>query len=68
MPVPPLPAVSAVAKVSWPALLNDEVAVPPNDAVFELWLVEKRFVVVALVVVIPPVNERRVEVEAPGKR
>ena len=68
IPVPPLPAVNAVAKVSAPFAANDEVAVAPKDAVFELWLVVKRLVPVAFVKVSPPLKARSVEVAALGKR
>ena len=65
MPVPPLPAVSAVARVSAPAELKEDVAVAPKEAVLPETEPPKSVVPVAFVVVSPPANERSVVVELP---
>lgn len=45
-----------LVRVRVPVLLNDDVAVPPKKAVFEVWFVEYKFEVVAFARVVLPVT------------
>ena len=56
------------ARVSAPVVSNDDDAVAPNFATEPRMVEEKRLVAVALVVVRPPLNARRVFVAFEGKR